>query len=155
MANLSNKLTEVTAPAESHISGISEWGHLPPTYTRTFGQEGGQSLSPLAMLSTTDWPRPTCWVQRDGADAEAGPEGEAGAEDDPGHAGRAHEGAGDPGGKAPPFTQKHNLADLSLTYFGFRSVALMSTILLLSFVTRKFCSPLVCTTTILDRRTEA
>ena len=118
MANLSNKLTEVTAHAESHMSGISEWGHLPPTYTRTFGQEGDQSLSPLAMLSTTDWPRPTCWVQRDGADAEAGPEGEAGAKDDPGHAGRAHEGAGDPGGKAPPFTQKHNLADLSLTYFG-------------------------------------
>ena len=96
MANLSNKLTEVTAPAESHMSGISEWGHLPPTYTRTFGQEGDQSLSPLAMLSTTDWPRPTCWVQRDGADAEAGPEGEAGAKDDPGHAGRAHEGVGDP-----------------------------------------------------------
>ena len=76
-------------------------------------------------------------------------------EDDPGHAGRAHEGAGDPGGKAPPFTQKHNLADPSLTYFGFRSVALMSTILLLSFVTRKFGSHLLCTTTILDRRTEA
>ena len=43
-----------------------------------------------AMLSTTDWPRPTCWVQRDGADIEAGPEGETGVEGDPGHAGRAH-----------------------------------------------------------------
>ena len=60
MANLSNKLTEVTAPAESHISGISEWGHLPPTYTRTFGQALGSVCFVLLIMEPlsvgiSDW----------------------------------------------------------------------------------------------------
>ena len=117
IASFSNKLPEVTAPVESDMSAISEW--VTPTinlHEGLFDQGGGQSLrqmmpdtdhgascrgqifsesdsaSPLTMLSTTAWPRPTCWGQGGGVDTER----EVRVEDAPGHAGRAHAGAGDP-----------------------------------------------------------